>query len=47
MSVVLLDGVEPLRRDAPAADDVLQEGPDIIKPFGAAEAQHQQGINLF
>jgi hypothetical protein len=44
VSVVLLDGVEPLGRHPATADRVLEEGTNLVESLGAAEGQHQQCV---
>ena len=46
MQVVLGDIVEPLKRHAPAAGDVLQERPNLLGAFRPAEGQQQDGVEF-
>ncbi|GAA3376592.1 hypothetical protein GCM10020367_48900 [Streptomyces sannanensis] len=41
---MLPDLLEPLLGDAPAAGHVLQERDDVVRAFGAAEGEQQQGV---
>src|SRR5262249_52624321 len=38
------DGGQPLRRYAAAPCDVLQEGHDVVRPFGTPEGQDEQRV---
>lgn len=42
--VVLADLLEPLLGDAPAAGHVRQERDHVVRAFGAAEGEQQQGV---
>jgi len=41
---VARDLLEPLRRDIPSARDVLQERQDVVRAFGPAEGDDEEGI---
>ena len=46
MLVVLCDIVEPLGWHPPAAGDVLQERPNLLRAFRPAEGQQQGGVEF-
>ena len=43
---MLADLHEALTRDAAAAGDVLQKGDDLLVPFGAAEGEDEEGVEI-
>src|SRR5215217_1405211 len=44
VQVVLGDLVQPRRRDVAPGSDVCEERADVVRSFGPAEGEHQQGI---